>query len=152
MNGRIHQWLILSTHILQKEIQGHNACQWGSQLPIHCHSKLMLLPVHSVALLSSGKSPLHLSWAESGPQMSLAEGQELVLMGGGSLACSTEGWLQLAGTANVAGLKPFFHTPFRAEAAGTEASRQRAWFIKSHQEHHLGTAVIYLHFFLVKCY
>lgn len=102
--------------------------------------------------VSGGESPLHLSWAASGPRMSSAVGHELVLMGGDSLACRTEGWLQLAGTPNVAGMKPFFHTPFRAEAAGTEASRQRAWFIKSHQEHHLGTAVIYLHFFLVKCY
>lgn len=40
----------------------------------------------------------------------------------------------------------------RGGGAGTEVSRQRAWFIKSHQEHHPGTAVIYLHFFLVKCY
>lgn len=37
-------------------------------------------------------------------------------------------------------------------APGTEASRRRAWFIKSHQEHCPGTAVIYPHFSLVKCY
>jgi len=48
--------------------------------------------------VSDGKSPLHLSWAESGPRMSSAVGQELVLMGGGSLAAgqrSGYSWLAL---------------------------------------------------------
>lgn len=51
-----------------------------------------------------------------------------------------------------AGLKPCSRTLSGAGGAGTEASRQCAWFIKSHQEHRPGTAVIYPHFFLVKCY
>lgn len=58
------------------------------------------------------------------------------------------GWLEAPLTISLSGVE----AGRGVRGAGTEASRQRAWFIKSHQEHCPGTAVIYPHFFLVKCY
>lgn len=62
-----------------------------------------------------------------------------------------EVWREPVGAAGLAGSGPLMTSPWSG-GAGTEASRQHAWFIKSHQEHCLGTAVIYSYFSLVKCY
>lgn len=62
-----------------------------------------------------------------------------------------EVWREPVGAAGSAGSGPLMTSPWRG-GAGTEASRQHAWFIKSHQELRLGTAVIYSYFSLVKCY
>lgn len=102
----------------------------------------------------SALGSFHLSRSKSGCRTCSSPRKETMLTWA-SLACRwSEVWRESAGTDGTPGSKPRSRSLSGVEVggAGTEASRQRAWFIKSHREHCPGTAVIYPHFFLVKCY
>lgn len=93
---------------------------------------------------------LHLSksaWLEE----LLRSGKELGLTGGSQACTWSEVWPEPAGAIGLAGSPVRTLSP-ELGGTGSEASRLRAGFIKRHQERRPGTAVIYLHFLLVKCY
>lgn len=142
----------------QEVVQGHTVCNWQAGFP----GRLMPVPFHPVApfllcsVLSTGLFPpfevqvwlqdplqpqegAHANMSLPGLQMERGLAGACWRWGHGWLEAPLPIFLRSGGGSGRGG-------------AGTEASRQRAWFIKSHQEHCPGTAVIYPHFFLVKCY
>lgn len=133
-------------------VNGRTGFPMWLQSPCLSHFTLRLLLCSELST-GPGTKPLStFSRSKSGWRTWSSPRKELGLTGG-SLACRWKKvWPVLAGAVGLAGLEPCSRTLSRVGAVGTEASRLCACFIKSHQEHRPGTAAIYLHFFLVKCY
>lgn len=110
------------------------------------------MPVSFLSLLAPPLfSTQHWTWHEGLLHLSRSKFGCRTCSSPGKVCRWNEVWQEPVGAAGLAGSGPLMMSPW-SRGAGTEASRQHAWFIKSHQEHRLGTAVIYSYFSLVKCY
>lgn len=131
-------------------VQGRTVCKWQNWLPNVTPEPM---PASFLTLLASPLfSTQQWTWHESLLYLSRSKFGCRTCSSPGKICRWNKVWREPVGGAGLAGwgLHDVSLEPTRG--AGTKASRQHARFIKSHQEHRLGTAVIYLHFSLVKCY